>query len=60
MATTETSVPLYLFLYQKQLPEDRSNTAITNNTMQAIEEARRSKGEEEAEAEAKEKKKTAF
>jgi hypothetical protein len=47
-----------VFLYPKQVSEGRSNTAITKNTMQAIEEARKSKGEEEAEA--KEKKKTAF
>jgi hypothetical protein len=42
-----STIPFHLFLYQKQLPDDRSNTAITNNIMQTIEEAR-SKEEEEA------------
>jgi hypothetical protein len=60
-ATPATTIPFYLFLYQKHHPEDRSNTAITNNTIQRIEEAatnkkkkqrrrrrRRSKGEEDS------------
>jgi hypothetical protein len=51
----------YLFLYQKQLSEDRFNTATTINTIQnnrgsKKQRRRRSKGEEEEEA----KEKTAF